>query len=413
MKKILTVLLCAAVCASASMLGLDALGEEQTAGGMASVAGRGFAGGAKTGDAEGLSLANPARIAFDTKVVFNINFLMDFLSIERHGEYYSTNNVTIPSFNLSFPMGDFGALGVSLWQHYASVMDEEVEDSASVVSAKLKYQSSVYEIVPTYAIRIPYLRNFSLGASAHFVMGAVERSLILGPNNTEISKEDFWATTGSDITDYVEGSWEIKNHPAYYSLALQYRGRQTSYYFSFTTPYTLQNDLEYNLRFSEIDTLAPTKYTREIDVPMTLATGVNFRFIKRYNVMLDLQWRAWDDDVENIGKSYDMENTTETQNDVVASVGFQRDGSPMFYDPYWDRMTYRAGAWYKSWYVESVHEVGGSIGVGFPLGRKGTTIDLAIQGGKRFVDNDRDWEETFVGIRLGLMGIGSWGQTHY
>ena len=238
----------------------------------------------------------------------------------------------------------------------------------------------------------------------------VESTTALGPNNSEIPEDESWATTGSKITDHVEGTWEIKNHPAYYSIALQYRGRQSSYYFSFTTPYTLQNDLEYNLRFSELDTLVPTKYTREIDVPMTLATGMNFRFKKRYNVMADLQWRAWDGDIETIGKSFDMPDAIETQNDVLAAVGFQRDGSPLFYDPYLDRMTYRAGAWYKGWYMESVHELGGSIGAGFPLGRKGTTVDLAIQGGKRFVDNGRDWEETFIGLRLGLMGIGNWGQ---
>lgn len=409
MKKFFAAICCLAAFASASMIGLDALGEEQTMGGMASAAGRGYAGSAKTGDAEGISLMNPARIAFDTKVVFNVNFLIEMLSIEQNEEPYSTNSVSIPSFNLSFPIGNFGAFGVSLWQHYSSSLDVESEDSASAVSAKMKYQSSVYEVVPTYAVRIPYLRNFSLGASAHFVMGNSERSLTLGPDNSEVSEDDSWATNNSKITDYVDGSWEIKNHPAYYSLALQYRGKQSSYYFSFTTPYTLENDLNYNFRFSEIDTLAPTKYTREIKVPMTLATGMNFRFNKRNNVMMDLQWRSWDEDVENIGRSFDLVNFTSVQNDVLVGVGFQRDGSPLFYDKYWDRITYRVGGWYKGWYVENAHELGGSIGAGFPLGRKGTTVDVAIQGGKRFVDDGHNWEETFIGIRLGLMGIGTWG----
>ena len=87
MKKFLGVLLCFSALASASMIGLDALGEEQTLGGMTSMAGRGFAGSAKTGEAEGVSLANPARIAFDSKVVFNINFLMEYISIEKSSEF--------------------------------------------------------------------------------------------------------------------------------------------------------------------------------------------------------------------------------------------------------------------------------------------------------------------------------------
>ncbi|MBR5694487.1 MAG: hypothetical protein IKX42_12480 [Fibrobacter sp.] len=410
MKKFLGIILCLVAFSSASMIGLDALGEEQTLGGMASMAGRGFAGSAKTGEAEGISLMNPARIAFDTKVVFNVNFLVDILAIEEGSHFYSTNSVSIPSFNLSFPMGGYGAMGVSLWQHYASSLDVEAEDSASV-ETKMKYQSSVYEIVPSYAVRIPFFRNFSLGGSAHFVMGNVERSLTLGPDNSAVPEEDAWATSNAQITDYVDGTWEIKNHPAYYSFAMQYRGRQSSYYFSFTTPYTLENKLNYNLRFSEIDTISPTKYTREIDVPLTLATGMNFRFHKRNNVMFDLQWRSWDDDVENIGRSFDMEQYTKTQSDILVAAGFQRDGSPLFYDKYWDRITYRCGGWYKGWYVDGTHEFGGSIGAGFPLGRKGTTVDVAIQGGKRFVDDGHSWEETFIGLRLGLMGIGNWGST--
>lgn len=411
MKKILVFLLCLSAFSSASMIGLDALGEKNSEGGLASTAGRGFAGGAKTGEAEGISLVNPARIAFDKKVVFNVNFLMEWDAQSQGSESYATNSVTIPSFNLSFPMGDFGALGVSLWQGYSSVMDEEAKDSTSKAFARLEYQSSVYEIIPSYALRLPVFRNFAIGGSMHFVMGNVERSLKLGPNNSEVPAEDSWATNNAEIADYVDGTWEVKNHPAYYTLSLQYRGHQASYYFSYTTAHTLLNELNYNFRFSEMDTLVPTRYSREVEVPATLATGFNYRFMKRNNLMLDLQWSSWDKSVENLAGSYGMEKFTETQNEVLASVGFQRDGSALFYDPYWDRVTYRLGGWYKGWYIKDVHEVGGSLGAGFPLGRKGTVIDVAFQGGMRFADDGRNWEESFIGVRLGLMGIGNWGQS--
>lgn len=390
---------------------MDALGEEQVLGGMANAAGRGFAGSAKTGDAEGLSVVNPARVAFDTKVVFNLNFLIDITAIEKDDYAYSSRNIGLPSFNFSFPMGAYGALGLSLWQHYSSNMDEDVKDTASNMDAQVKYQGSIYELVPTYAVRLPFFRMLSLGGSAHFVIGSVERSLSFGPDNSAVDKKDSWATNSSKVTDYVSGNWEIKNHPAYYSVALQYRGRQSSYFFSFTTPYVLQNDLAYNLRFSELDTLVPTRYTREIKVPALFATGVNYRLYKRHNVMMDLQWRAWEDDIENIAGSWDMPSVTKTQNDFMVSVGYQRDGSPLFYDPYLDRMTYRIGGWMKSWYVKDVYEFGGSIGAGFPMGKKGTTIDLALQGGKRTTGGDGNWEELFFGIRIGLMGVGTWGQS--
>ena len=344
MKKFLGLILCCAICASASLIGIDALGEEQIVGGSAAAAGRGFAGGAKTGEAEGLSVVNPARMAFDTKVVFNLNFLLDLYTIESHGKDFFTKNIAMPSFNLSFPMGDYGTFGLSLWQHYSTSIRESVSDTATNSDALIEYKGSVYEIVPTYAVRLPYFRNVSLGASMHLVMGSMTRSLTLGPNKESVASEDLWATNDAKITDYVEGSWEIENHPGYYTGSVQYRGRQSSFYFSYTTGYTLLNKLDYNFRFSEVDTLVPSHKDRKIEIPAMFATGINYRLAKRHNVMMDLQWRAWDEDVENIAGSYDMKDVTETQNDFVASVGYQRDGSGTYYDPFWDRVTYRAGA---------------------------------------------------------------------
>ena len=411
MKKFISALLCVSSFSFASMIGLEAMGQEQIAGGSAAMAGRGFAGNAKTGDAEGVSVVNPARQAFDTKVVLNLNFLLDVSTADRSNSHFTKTNLSMPSMNLSFPMGDFGAFGVSLWQHYAASMREDFENQEENQKAKIEYQSSIYELVPTYAIRLPFYRAISLGASAHFVMGSYTRELTLGPDNSEIDEADAWATNNTDVSDYVNGDWEIKNHPAYYTFAAQYRGRMASYFFSFTTPYTLQNELEYNFRYSETDTLVPAKHTREIRVPVMLATGVNYRFNKRHNVMADIAWRAWNKDIENAAGSWNLSKVTKTQNDFNISLGYQRDGSDIFYESYWNRITYRAGVWFKNWYVQDVSEIGGSIGAGFPLGRKGTMLDLSIQGGVRLTDDDRNWSESYIGIRLGLLGVGSWGKT--
>ncbi len=411
MKKFISALLCVSSFSFASMIGLDALGQEQIMGGSAAMAGRGFAGNAKTGDAEGVSVVNPARQAFDTKVSFNLNFLFDVSTADRSNSHFTKTNVTMPSMNLTFPLNDFGSLGFSLWQHYSASMREDIHDVEEMWDAEIEYQSSVYELVPTYAIRLPFYRAVSLGASAHFVMGSFSRNLTLGPDNSAIAKEDAWATNSSEVSDYVSGDWNIKNHAAYYTFAAQYRGRMASYFFSFTTPYTLKNELEYNLRFSELDTLAPNRKTRTIKVPAMLATGVSYRLDKRHHVMADVAWRAWDRDIENVAGSWSMSQVTKTQNDFNISVGYQRNGSDVFYDSYWDRIAYRAGLWYKSWYVKDVSEIGGSIGAGFPLGRKGMNLDLAIQGGVRLTDDDRNWSESFIGIRLGLVGVGNWGKT--
>ncbi|WP_297702053.1 hypothetical protein [uncultured Fibrobacter sp.] len=409
MKKFLMLLGMCAGLSFASMIGLEALGEENVLGGTASAAGRGFAGGAKAGDAEGLSVVNPARLAFDTKVVFNLNFLVEMDQASKDGDQFSVNKLSLPSLNLSFPMGVWGAMGLSLWQHYSSTLKEEDTDVKSESDFEIEYQGSVYELVPTYAVRLPFFRSLSLGASMHFVMGNTSRSLKMGGDASDLDKDDAWGAGSYVVSDYVDGTWEIKNHPAYYTGALQYRGKEVSYFLSYTTGYTLLNKLDYDLRFSELDTLAATDKDREIDVPAMLATGINYRLAKRHNLMLDLTWRVWDKDIQNIAGSWNVPEVTETQKDYMVSLGYQCDGSPLFYEPYLKRINYRAGAWYRSWYVKDVFEVGGSLGGGFPLGRKGTTLDIAVQGGKRFADENQ-WEEMFLAFRIGLTGIASWGQ---
>ena len=409
MKKFLMLLGMCAGLSFASMIGLEALGEENVLGGTASAASRGFAGGAKAGDAEGLSVVNPARLAFDTKVVFNLNFLMEMDQASKDGDQFSVNKLSLPSLNLSFPMGVWGAMGLSLWQHYSSTLKEEDTDVKSESDFEIEYQGSVYELVPTYAVRLPFFRSLSLGASMHFVMGNTSRSLKMGGDASDLDKGDAWGAGSYVVSDYVDGTWEIKNHPAYYTGALQYRGKEVSYFLSYTTGYTLLNKLDYDLRFSELDTLAATDKDREIDVPAMLATGINYRLAKRHNLMLDLTWRVWDKDIQNIAGSWNVPEVTETQKDYMVSLGYQCDGSPLFYEPYLKRINYRAGAWYRSWYVKDVFEVGGSLGGGFPLGRKGTTLDIAVQGGKRFADENQ-WEEMFLAFRIGLTGIASWGQ---
>ena len=84
--------------------------------------------------------------------------------------------------------------------------------------------------------------------------------------------------------------------------------------------------------------------------------------------MFDFMWKPWKNDIPNVAGSWDLPNETLVESEFLISVGYQRDGSTIFYDSFISRMTYRAGAWYKNGYLKDVSEVGGSIGLGFPLG---------------------------------------------
>lgn len=393
---------------ASSMMGLEALGSEDVSGASAAIAGSGYAGNAKASE-EGVSMLNPARLAYASNVSFSVNLFYQMTSASVEKGSLASQSMTIPSFYLAFPMGNWGALSLGLWQHYSSDFKTELKDTVTKESAILQYQGSIFEFTPSYAVKIPFWTRLSVGGTMHLVMGSTRRSLTLGPDNSGIAEGDAWATTSADVTDAVEGSWSVLDHPAYYTISAQYRGKMASLFFSYTTPYTLVNELEYNLQLSQLENLTPTKKDRQIDVPATLATGVAYRFAKQHFLMLDFMWKPWKTNIPNISGSWDLPSETLVESEFLASIGYQRDGSTIFYDSFVSRMTYRAGAWYRNDYLKDVSEVGGSVGLGFPLGKRGTTIDVAFQGGLRSSKSEAYLDETFIGIKIGLMGLGSWG----
>ena len=398
----------AAFAGATSLLGLEALGQSRD-GFSSRSEGRGYAGGAKTGD--GLNLWNPAVLAFEDKVSLSLGLEYSLVSAKSNGSSFTTSNVDIPSMTLSFPMGAFGAAGVGLVQQFTSDLTAEVKDSSDAELAKIEYQGSVFELTPTYAVRLPFLRRVSLGATAHFVLGANSRKLTLGADNGAVADDDAWATNSSNVIDKVNGSWKIKDHPAYYTGAVEYHSRNLGYYLSYTMKHTLRNTLDYNFEFSQTDTLVPTHTHRDIEIPQMFATGVNYQFMDRNNIMLDFMLRGWDKDVPNLAGSWNIADTTETQTEMMAAIGYQRDGGKGMFDNFWQRNTYRIGAWFRNWYICDVTEFGGALGVGIPLGKRGTQIDVSLSGGTRKVDSDSGWDEKFFGLTIGLTGVGSWGDT--
>lgn len=228
MKKLLALLsLLVASSFAGSMLGLDALGKEDFAGATGAVAGHGFAGGAKTGD--GVVMGNPSNLAFEDKVSFSVTLDYELTEAEKSDYAYKNSSLNIPSFYLSFPLGDFGALALGISQHYSSNLDVKSSDSSRSQDVHLEYAGSVFEIVPIYAVRVPFFRHLSLGAAMHIVSGSNERSLTLGPDNSGIADEDAWATNKSKVTDVVKGEWSSEE-AGYYTFSAMYRGRLANEY---------------------------------------------------------------------------------------------------------------------------------------------------------------------------------------
>jgi long-chain fatty acid transport protein len=410
--KILFVLIVSATLASAASLqGLGAMGEELWPADAASI-GRGMAGSGKLG--EGFSVLNPARMAFETKTRFQA-------TLEYQGVYGTTDGVSLgrdylnlTSLGLCFPLGGYGALGFGMWQratqNFSAVSIVDGEEVSSI-----DYKGTLTELIPAYAVRLGGSARFiSLGAAWHFPMG---RSTY-----TWKGKMDSTDIPGILVEDELVTQWGIGSSEGlaglkygYPAVSLQVHRQSWDYFLSGLRTHNLTRTLGRTQRLNLLDTLAVSKRHQTITVPWQIATGISLEPWKGQTISLEFSQSAGSDSVAsgldwlNFPSTFDLNQTPQ-----LWAIGWQRDGSGVFYDSFVKKSIYRLGIWTRSWYLMGVQEIAGAAGIGMPLGKRGAKLDLGLYAGTRTFDGSVDQpesSESFWGVKVGFSGIGAWGQS--
>ena len=100
------------------------------------------------------------------------------------------------------------------------------------------------------------------------------------------------------------------------------------------------------------------------------------------------------------------------KNSLRLSVGGSYNPSASTVSSYWQRVTYRGGFRYSQSYLglrgQNINEFGISIGVGLPLPRTRSTINVAAEFGTRGTTTNNLIKENFVKFTLGLSIFERW-----
>ncbi len=118
-----------------------------------------------------------------------------------------------------------------------------------------------------------------------------------------------------------------------------------------------------------------------------------------------------------VGTEYTLLKTSEFSNDLFSFANATYEDASTFsvggfYTPqynsfkYWKRVTYRAGLRYENTGLkikdESINEFGMSFGVGLPVGRLFSNVNMGIEVGQRGTVNQNLVKENFVNFQLSL-----------
>jgi len=154
------------------------------------------------------------------------------------------------------------------------------------------------------------------------------------------------------------------------------------------------------------DTILNLKTVKgNLKLPVNLGAGFTLGKTDKWLIGSDFQWQQWE--------KYSYFGVADSlKNSMRFSLGGSFTPSFSTISGYWQRITYRGGIRYTKSYLElrneRINEFGISLGVGLPLPRTRSTINLAAEFGSRGTIANNLIKESFVKFTLGLSIFERW-----
>jgi hypothetical protein len=356
-----------------------------------------------------LNFTNPAAIAFLRETTYSLGILNNDLTLKTADTKQNSVSTSLNYIALGFPIGkkagfSFGlqplsSVGYSL---YNNDFDEDENLSAVTLYSG---EGGVNRIYGTFGIQIS--KSLAIGIEADYSFGAIENSITNQRANVSLAskyKEES-VIRGGAIT-----------------LGTQYQKMfKSNLYFNAGATVKLGNDLNttgneylYSLIGSGVnDLVRDTIYAHEISgkykLPMKSIMGIGLGKHDKWHVGLEYQNQ---DALQPEG----FTNITNSSYNYEKSNRISLGG---FYLPkinsissYWERVTYRAGLRFEKIGLAvdgagtgadftSIDDFGMSFGLGLPL-KQLSTVNLALEYGKRGTTSNNLIEENYLNVRLSL-----------
>ena len=140
-------------------------------------------------------------------------------------------------------------------------------------------------------------------------------------------------------------------------------------------------------------------------LPMILGAGFSLAQSNRWAAYADCQWQQWSK-YTYFGQSGGLKNS------FRISIGGQLKPSPLEVGKYWTRVNYRAGIRFEQSNLElrntRLNEVGISFGVGLPMKKSRSTVNLAFEVGTFGSTNNSLIKENYFRFSIGASIFEKW-----
>ena len=332
-----------------------------------------------------INLANPASYTSVDSLafLFEFGFTSKFAGYKNDISSLSTNDVNFNYFAFSFPVANWLGIGMGLTPFsdsgYELRLDEE-EENFGLVRHHYYGEGSLSRA--NIGIGLQPFKNISVGANLYYFFGSLTRNADLSflevadlysvQKYELIRLRDFGFNYGVQATLPFKGNKQVT-----IGFTLENKPEFTAFHSDLT-----RKILGYGTSSSDIDTV---KYINEekalIKMPLYYGVGISYASNEKLEINADYIHQAWSE-ASFFGES----NPFLTNLDRFA-IGMELVPNKYSIRSYFEKIAYRAGFKVENSYLmlnaQQITDIGISFGVGLPVYRSLSLINLSAEFGKR------------------------------
>lgn len=244
-------------------------------------------------------------------------------------------------------------------------------------------------------------KNFSVGFNAAYIFGDINKeSAVTFPDSATYTNTMIKNSTRlSKLTTEFGLLYKINLKSGYFlqtgitvNPTHNFTGKTDYIVYTFARNYSTNRDIpkdtiEYN----------PGAAT-ETKLPLAIGAGVMFGSANRWFATADVNYQKWSQ-FSYLGKNPGLKDN------LRISVGGQLRPSSVDIGKYWERINYRAGFRFEQSYLElkntRINDFGISFGLGLPMKKTRSTINLAVELGSQGTTNNGLIRENYFRFTLG------------
>ena len=354
-------------------------------------------------DTHHLNFTNPASNADLRAATYGIGGSLSFLTIKEGDASQSGKSTNLRYISLGFPIGKKAGFSVGL-QPFSSVGYSLLDNNNTNNITLFRGEGGTNKIYASFGMYT--FEGFSVGLEAGFVFGNIGNSILNQRTNVAFAtkQEETINIKGGQFKLGAQYKRELKNKLQLYSGA----------------SITLNSDLSAKGNEKMIS-VAVTSSGQEVVKDELFNRSVNgdinipVKSVFGFGLGKDNKWY--------VGINQQFQSALSTNSSLISNGGvYKYDNSSKFsiggyYIPkvnsissYWDRVTYRAGLRFENTGLlvktnnnyTSVKDFGINIGLGLPLPRQLSNVNIGFEYGQKGTTNNNLVKEDYFNIRLSL-----------